>query len=147
VTAAKDDLAWDVTAVAAAQSGRPIVDIFTAEIPGFSKYRLAKAFLRRRGRIVRALGMCPATCGCSCGRWAGASSSPVNSAGERTNDRKLARGVGDPRHNEGGSVADAPAGARFVAQKIAALRAQAQQQADLARRRRFPFRRGYGHGR
>jgi hypothetical protein len=46
VTVAKDDLAWDVTAVAAAQPGRPIVDIFTAEIPGFSKYRLAKAFLR-----------------------------------------------------------------------------------------------------
>lgn len=44
---AKDDLGWDVTAKAAAQPGRPIIDIFTAEIgQPFSKYKLAKAFLR-----------------------------------------------------------------------------------------------------
>lgn len=43
---ALDDLGWDVTATASAQIGRPIVDIFTAEIANFSKYKLAKAFLR-----------------------------------------------------------------------------------------------------
>ncbi len=46
VQVAIDDLGWDVRATAAAQPARPIVDIFTAEVPGFSKYRLAKAFLR-----------------------------------------------------------------------------------------------------
>lgn len=42
---AKSDLGWDVQTVAGAQRGRPIVDIFVAEIGGFSKYHLAKAFL------------------------------------------------------------------------------------------------------
>jgi predicted ATPase/energy-coupling factor transporter ATP-binding protein EcfA2 len=46
VQVAKNDLGWDVAATAAAQPARPIVDIFTAEIADFSKYRLAKAFLR-----------------------------------------------------------------------------------------------------
>jgi predicted ATPase len=46
VRVAKDDLGWDITATAAAQPGRPIVDIFAAEISDFSKYRLSKAFLR-----------------------------------------------------------------------------------------------------
>ncbi len=46
VAVAKADLGWDVTAVATAQPGRPIVDIFAAEVPDFSKYRLAKAYLR-----------------------------------------------------------------------------------------------------
>ncbi len=47
VAIAKDDHGWDVTVTAAAQPGRPIVDIFAAEIgTGFSKYKLAKAFLR-----------------------------------------------------------------------------------------------------
>jgi len=46
VQIAKDDLGWDVTAKASSQPARPIVDIFTAEIKEFSKYRLAKAFLR-----------------------------------------------------------------------------------------------------
>jgi len=46
VVIAKDDLGWDVTATAAAQPRRPIVDIFTAEIADFSKYKLAKAFVR-----------------------------------------------------------------------------------------------------
>lgn len=41
-----DDLKWDVRATAAAQPARPIVDIFTAEVVEFSKYKLAKAFLR-----------------------------------------------------------------------------------------------------
>jgi hypothetical protein len=46
VQVAKSDLGWDITATAAAQPGRAIVDIFAAEIANFSKYRLAKAFLR-----------------------------------------------------------------------------------------------------
>ena len=32
--------------LAAAQDGRPIVDVFGAEVGAFSKYKLAKAFLR-----------------------------------------------------------------------------------------------------
>ena len=47
VKVAFDDLGWDVTDTAASQDSRPIVDIFGAEITGFSKYKLAKAFLRR----------------------------------------------------------------------------------------------------
>lgn len=35
----------DVSATASVQSTRPIVDIFTSEITGFSKYKLAKAFV------------------------------------------------------------------------------------------------------
>lgn len=46
VEAAKTERGWDVQAVAASQPGRPIVDIFTQEIADFSKYRLAKAYLR-----------------------------------------------------------------------------------------------------
>lgn len=46
VQVARDDLGWDITATAAVQDARPIVDIFTAEVADFSKYRLAKAFLR-----------------------------------------------------------------------------------------------------
>jgi hypothetical protein len=42
----KAELGWDVTATAAAQPARPICDIFAAEINGFSKYRLARAFIR-----------------------------------------------------------------------------------------------------
>lgn len=45
VTVALDKLGWDVTTTAAAQPKRPIVDIFTKEITGFSKYKLAKTFL------------------------------------------------------------------------------------------------------
>ena len=43
---AQSELGWDVTEVASKQPRRPIVDIFTAEINHFSKYRLAKAYLR-----------------------------------------------------------------------------------------------------
>jgi len=39
-------LGWDVTTVAAAQPARPIVDVFADTINGFSKYKLAKAYLR-----------------------------------------------------------------------------------------------------
>jgi hypothetical protein len=46
VKVGKDDLGWDVTTVAAAQPGRPIVDIFADTINDFSKYKLAKAYLR-----------------------------------------------------------------------------------------------------
>lgn len=49
VDVAKTELGWDITATAAAQPSRPIVDIFTAEITGCSKYKLAKAFLRWLG--------------------------------------------------------------------------------------------------
>ncbi len=46
VKVGKDDLGWDVTTVAAAQPARPIIDIFADTINGFSKYKLAKAYLR-----------------------------------------------------------------------------------------------------
>ena len=46
VKVALDDLGWDVAAKAAAQETRPLVDVFADEIADFSKYRLAKAFLR-----------------------------------------------------------------------------------------------------
>jgi hypothetical protein len=46
VTVAKDELGWDVSATAAAQPGRRLVDIFTAEVTGFSKYQLVRAFIR-----------------------------------------------------------------------------------------------------
>lgn len=46
VQVARDELKWDITATAKAQEARPIVDIFASEINDFSKYKLAKAFLR-----------------------------------------------------------------------------------------------------
>lgn len=46
VQVALDDLGWDVRKTAAAQPARPIVNIFVAEVADFSKYKLAKAFLR-----------------------------------------------------------------------------------------------------
>ena len=46
VEVAKADLGWDVSAKAAAQTNRPIIDVFEDEIADFSKYKLAKAFLR-----------------------------------------------------------------------------------------------------
>ena len=46
VAIGQSELGWDVTEVATKQPQRPIVDIFTAEISDFSKYRLAKAYLR-----------------------------------------------------------------------------------------------------
>src|SRR5207245_1240362 len=39
--------------------------------------------------MLRALGTWPGRCDCSCGRWAGASSLPLNSSGERTSTRFL----------------------------------------------------------
>ena len=46
VAMAQSELGWDVTDVAVKQPQRPIADIFAAEIADFSKYRLAKAYLR-----------------------------------------------------------------------------------------------------
>jgi len=46
VEVAKSDLGWDVSDTAAKQPDRPIVKIFEKKINDFSKYRLAKAFLR-----------------------------------------------------------------------------------------------------
>ncbi len=46
VAMAQSELGWDVTEMATRQPQRPIADIFAAEIGDFSKYRLAKAFLR-----------------------------------------------------------------------------------------------------
>ena len=46
VSMAKSDLGWDIMEVAAKQPHRSIVDIFAAEIGDFSKYRLAKAYLK-----------------------------------------------------------------------------------------------------
>ena len=43
---ARTDLGWDVAATANAQPERSVVDIFKTEINNFSKYRLAKAFVR-----------------------------------------------------------------------------------------------------
>lgn len=43
---ARDELGIDVAAVAAAQPGRPVVDLLAAADRGFSKYKLAKAFVR-----------------------------------------------------------------------------------------------------
>ncbi len=42
---ARDHLGWDLVEQVAQQRGRPLVDIFSS-VPGFSKYKLAKAFLR-----------------------------------------------------------------------------------------------------
>ncbi len=46
VQVAKAELGWDVVATAASQPAQPLTGIFTAEISDFSKYKLAKAFLR-----------------------------------------------------------------------------------------------------
>jgi hypothetical protein len=43
---AKDSLSIDVTAEASAQPGRPIVDLLGASDSNFSKYKLAKAYIR-----------------------------------------------------------------------------------------------------
>ncbi len=46
VQVALSEISWDVKSQATTQASRPIVDIFNAEVSGFSKYKLAKAFLR-----------------------------------------------------------------------------------------------------
>lgn len=42
----KTEYGVDVSATASSQPARPIVDIFSSEVSGFSKYKLAKAFIR-----------------------------------------------------------------------------------------------------
>jgi hypothetical protein len=57
VGVAKSELSWDVRAIASAQPSRPIIDVFVAEISDFSKYKLAKAFIRwTRAHTVADLG-------------------------------------------------------------------------------------------
>ena len=46
VTIANDEFAWDVSVKAKAQPKRSIIDIFENDITDFSKYRLAKAYVR-----------------------------------------------------------------------------------------------------
>ncbi|WP_105434872.1 AAA family ATPase [Neorhizobium tomejilense] len=46
VLVAKKSLGWDISNEATAMPGRPIVDIFEEKVPGFSKYKLAKAYVR-----------------------------------------------------------------------------------------------------
>lgn len=46
ISVAKSELGWDVSDTAGKQPQRPIVSIFESEIKDFSKYRLAKAFVR-----------------------------------------------------------------------------------------------------
>ena len=46
IAIAKKYLGWDVSASATASPAKPIVRIFKSEIQAFSKYKLAKAFLR-----------------------------------------------------------------------------------------------------
>jgi predicted ATPase len=43
---AKDELGWDVAESAKNQAERSIIDVFADEVSDFSKYRLAKAFVR-----------------------------------------------------------------------------------------------------
>lgn len=46
VNVAKASFSWDVETTANSQPSRPIVDIFSSEVSDFSKYKLAKCFLR-----------------------------------------------------------------------------------------------------
>lgn len=46
VAIAKAELSWDVSGVAASQPSEPIVNVFARTVTDFSKYKLAKAFLR-----------------------------------------------------------------------------------------------------
>ena len=46
IAVAKTELAWDVAAVAASHPSEPIINVFARTVADFSKYKLAKAFLR-----------------------------------------------------------------------------------------------------
>jgi predicted ATPase len=46
IKVAKSELGWDVADTATKQPARPIVDVFSATHSAFSKYKLAKAFIR-----------------------------------------------------------------------------------------------------
>jgi predicted ATP-dependent endonuclease of OLD family len=45
INIAKSELGWDIEEVAKKQKGRAVIDIFSKEINGFSKYKLAKAYI------------------------------------------------------------------------------------------------------
>ena len=46
IRVAKESLGWDVSAEAASHPEQPIVDVFASQITGFSRYKLAKAYVR-----------------------------------------------------------------------------------------------------
>lgn len=46
ITVAAADLGWDIRAQADAAPAEPVVNVFAKAVPDFSKYKLAKAFLR-----------------------------------------------------------------------------------------------------
>lgn len=46
VKVVKDEYGVDLSAKVTSQPNRPIIDIFASEVPNFSKYKLAKAFVR-----------------------------------------------------------------------------------------------------
>ena len=46
ISIVKSEYGIDTSPTATSQPSRPIIDIFTAEVPNFSKYKLAKAFIR-----------------------------------------------------------------------------------------------------
>lgn len=46
ITIVKSELGKDLKSISDSQPNRPIVDIFTNEIPDFSKYKLAKAYIK-----------------------------------------------------------------------------------------------------
>lgn len=46
INVVKDEYSKDVKSISDSQPNRPIIDIFAQEVPSFSKYKLAKAFLR-----------------------------------------------------------------------------------------------------
>lgn len=46
IAVVKDEYGIDTKALATTQSNRPIIDIFSSQITGFSKYKLSKAFIR-----------------------------------------------------------------------------------------------------
>lgn len=46
ISIVKSEYGIDTSATATSQPSRPIIDIFTSEVPNFSKYKLAKAFIR-----------------------------------------------------------------------------------------------------
>jgi len=46
ITIVKDEYRIDTKSIANTQKSRPIIDIFSQEVPNFSKYKLAKAYIR-----------------------------------------------------------------------------------------------------
>jgi predicted ATPase/energy-coupling factor transporter ATP-binding protein EcfA2 len=46
IRVAKESLGWDVSAEAASHPEQPIVDVFASQITGFSRYKLANAYVR-----------------------------------------------------------------------------------------------------